>query len=160
MEIKIIDVNYNNDNQAKELVYLLNAYASDPMGGGNPLKQFTVENLVIELSKRPYAFSVISYVDSKPAGLINCFEAFSTFLCKPLVNIHDVIVLEKFRGKGISQKMLERVEEIAVTKGCCKLTLEVLSENKAAKSSYEKYGFNGYELAPKAGSALFWQKII
>lgn len=160
MDIKIIKVNYNNDKQAKELIYLLNAYASDPMGGGQPLKQYVVENLVKELSKLPHAFSIISYVDNEPAGLINCFEAFSTFSCKPLVNIHDVMVLKKFRGNGLSQKMLERVEEIAVTKGCCKLTLEVLSENKAAKFSYEKYGFSRYELDPKAGSALFWQKII
>lgn len=160
MNIKIIKVNYNNEKQAKELIYLLNVYASDPMGGGQPLKQYVVENLVKELSKLPHAFSVIGYVDNEPAGLINCFEAFSTFSCKPLVNIHDVIVLKKFRGNEVSQKMLELVEEIAVTKGCCKLTLEVLTGNEVAKSSYEKYGFSNYELDPKVGVAQFWEKVI
>lgn len=160
MEIKTAKVNYNDNKQAKELVYLLNDYASDPMGGGKPLDKYVTEHLVSELSKLPHAFSVISYVDNQPAGLINCFEAFSTFSCKPLVNIHDVMVLKEYRGKGISQKMLEFVEEIALAKGCCKLTLEVLTGNRIAKSSYEKYGFSCYELDPEKGHALFWQKLI
>lgn len=160
MDIKIIKASYSDNKHSNEIAYLLNSYASDPMGGGKPLEKHVVENIAIELSKLPHAFSVISYVNNLPAGLINCFEAFSTFTCKPLVNIHDVIVLKEFRGNGICQKMLEKVEEIAISKGCCKLTLEVLSKNKIAKSSYKKYGFNSYELDPKAGSALFWQKLI
>ena len=56
--------------------------------------------------------------------------------------------------------MLEKVEEIAVDKGCCKLTLEVLSKNIAAQSSYHKFGFDSYELDPETGKALFWQKIL
>jgi len=160
MQIKVTKVNYNDNKEARELVYLLNAYASDPMGGGKPLDKYVTENLVTELSKLPHAFSVISYVNNQPAVLINCFEAFSTFSCKPLVNIHDVMVLKEFRGNDLSQKMLEKVEEIALAKGCCKLTLEVLSENKIAKSSYAKYGFSSYEFDPKKGSAQFWQKLI
>ncbi len=130
------------------------------MGGGKPLNENVKNNLVQELSKLPHAFSVIAYVNDQPAGLVNCFEAFSTFLCKPLINIHDVIVLNKYRGNGISQKMLEKVEEIAREKDCCKVTLEVLSNNEIAKSAYSKFGFSAYELDPKAGVALFWQKPL
>ena len=160
MNIEIIKANYTNNKQGNEIAYLLNSYASDPMGGGKPLEKHVTDNIAIELSKIPHAFSIISYVNNEPAGLVNCFEAFSTFTCKPLVNIHDVIVVNEFRGKGLCQKMLEKVEEIAISRGCCKLTLEVLSKNEIAKSSYKKYGFNSYELDPKAGSALFWQKSI
>lgn len=160
MHIEVIEVNYTDPHQAKDLISLLNAYAQDPMGGGSALTPFVIDNLVNELSKLPHAFSVLCYVNNIPAGLINCFEAFSTFSCKPLVNIHDVIVLKAYRGQNLSQKMLTKVEEIARSKGCCKLTLEVLSENEAAKSSYKKYGFADYELDPKMGSAQFWQKLI
>lgn len=160
MNIEVIKVNYNDKRQAEDLISLLNSYAKDPMGGGESLSKFVVDNLVKELSMLPHAFSVLCYVDKQPAGLINCFEAFSTFSCKPLVNIHDVIVLEKYRGNNLSQKMLALVEDIAKTKGCCKLTLEVLNKNEAAKSSYEKFGFTHYELNPKMGSAKFWQKLI
>lgn len=160
MNIKIINVDYENKKQAGELVYLLNSYASDPMGGSKPLKQYVVDNLVSELAKLAHAFSVICYVDEQPVGLVNCFETYSTFSCKPLVNIHDLMVLKEYRGKGLSQKMLQRVEEIACDKGCAKLTLEVLSGNEAAKGSYSKYGFESYELDPKMGRAEFWQKMI
>ena len=130
------------------------------MGGGTPLSAGVKDNLVKALSNIPHAFSLICYVDSKPAGLINCFEAFSTFQCKPLINIHDVMVLTDFRGLGISQLMMGKVEEIAKSKGCCKLTLEVLEGNEVAQSSYKKFGFSGYELNPVTGKALFWEKPV
>ncbi len=160
MNIEIIKADYVNKKHAKEIAALMNSYATDPMGGGKPLPEEVKNNLAQELSKLPYAFSVISYVDNVAAGLVTCFELFSTFSCKPLINIHDVIVLKEYRGNGLSHKMLRKVEKIAIYKGCCKLTLEVLEGNKVAQSSYKKQGFSDYELDPKMGKALFWQKIL
>jgi ribosomal protein S18 acetylase RimI-like enzyme len=160
MNIEVVKADYANQKHKEDIPLLLDAYASDPMGGGAPLEQKVKENLVNELSKLPHAFSVIAYVDNSPAGLANCFEAFSTFSCKPLVNIHDVVVLNRYRGYGLSQKLLEKVEDIALEKNCCKITLEVLSNNAVAKAAYAKYGFSGYELDPKTGNALFWQKKL
>ncbi|NOY73937.1 MAG: GNAT family N-acetyltransferase [Gammaproteobacteria bacterium] len=160
MEIEILDADYLNETHAQEIALLMNSYAADPMGGGNPLAEKVKNNIAKELSKRPYAFSVMSYINGVAAGLVNCFELFSTFSCKPLVNIHDIIVLEKYRGRGLSQKMLDRVENIAISRGCCKLTLEVLEENRIARSLYSKFGFSDYELDPKMGRALFWQKVL
>jgi ribosomal protein S18 acetylase RimI-like enzyme len=160
MNLKIVKADYLNEQHAGDIPMLLDRYASDPMGGGKPLVDNVKNNLVLELSRLPHAFSVIAYVDGQPAGLINCFEGFSTFLCKPLINIHDIAVLDAYRGNGIAGKMLEKVEEIARSKGCCKLTLEVLSNNEAAKSAYRKFGFSDYELDPQAGKAQFWQKLL
>ena len=157
---KLIQINYKNKKQAQELTYLLNQYSQDPIGGGKALPKEVLENLADELAQLPHAGSVIAYVDEEPAGLVNFFEAFSTFACKPLINIHDIVVLKEFRGQGLSQMMLAKVEEIAKTKGCCKITLEVLSNNEVAKASYTKYGFKGYDLDPKAGHAIFWQKEL
>jgi ribosomal protein S18 acetylase RimI-like enzyme len=158
--VKIIKADYSNENNREEITLLLDHYAKDPMGGGKPLEKYVKENVAYELSKIPHAFSVIGYVDNQAAGLVNCFELFSTFSCKPLINIHDVIVLKEYRGKGLSHEMLEKVEEIAIEKGCCKLTLEVLSNNEIAKSSYKKFGFSSYELDPETGQALFWEKLL
>ncbi len=160
MNIEVIKADYLNEQHAKDIPILLEKYAFDPMGGGQSLDENVKNNLVEELSKIPHAFSIIAYVENKPAGLVNCFEAFSTFSCKPLINIHDVVVINECRGYGISQKMLNKVEEIAITKGCCKVTLEVLGNNEAAKAAYRKFGFSEYELDPSAGAALFWQKIL
>ena len=151
---------YKNTKHGSDIGYLLDCYSRDPMGGGVPLSENIKDNLAKALSNIPHAFTIICYVDSKPAGLVNCFEAFSSFQCKPLVNIHDVIVLSDFRGLGISQLMMGKVEEIARSKGCCKITLEVLEGNEIAQNSYKKFGFSGYELDPVMGKALFWQKVI
>ena len=56
--------------------------------------------------------------------------------------------------------MLEKVEQIAIERGCCKLTLEVLEGNQAAQNSYQKFGFSAYELDPEMGRALFWDKKL
>lgn len=160
MNVQVLVADYTDERHRRDIPALLDAYAKDPMGGGAPLDPEVKANLVDELSQRPHAFSVIAYVDGAPAGLVNCFEGFSTFQGKPLVNIHDVVVLAGFRGRGIARRMLAKVEEIARDKGCCKLTLEVLSNNEAAKSAYRRFGFSDYRLDPEAGSALFWQKSL
>jgi len=160
MGINIFKANYHDPQQAKDLAYLLNLYSEDPMGGGSPLPDEIKNKLASELSKLPNAFSILCYVDDKPAGLVNCFVGFSTFKCKPLIYIHDIVVIADSRGLGLSQKMLEEVERIAIEKGCCKITLEVLEGNTVAKGAYEKFGFSGYELDPGMGKALFWEKVI
>jgi ribosomal protein S18 acetylase RimI-like enzyme len=160
VNIKIRELEYTNEKQANEMIYLLNSYACDPMGGGESLSKETKENLASSLAKLPYAFSFIAYVEDEPAALVNCFEAFSTFACKPLINVHDIVVLPQYRRLGLSQKLLEKVEQRAREKECCKITLEVLSNNHVAKSAYRKFGFEGYVLDPKAGEALFWEKKL
>ena len=157
-DIQIAD--FNNPTHASAIVFLLNEYAKDPMGGGEPLSAFTQANLVAELAKRPTCHAAIAFVDGKPVGLINCIEGFSTFACKPLLNIHDVVVLAEFRGQGISSLLLNKAEEIATGLGCCKLTLEVLEGNKIAQAVYIANGFAGYQLDPEMGRALFWQKKL
>jgi GNAT superfamily N-acetyltransferase len=160
MPVEVLIVDYLDPQQATDIVYLMDCYASDPMGGGESLSQKVKDSLTTEMAKIPHAFSVICYVGGKPAGLVNCFEAFSTFTCRALVNIHDVIVVKEFRGQNISQLMLEKVEQVAKGKGCCKITLEVLEGNLVAQNSYLKFGFAGYELDPEMGKAMFWQKSL
>ena len=160
MTIKIIEVDYSNSQQAEDLVYMLNEYANDPMGGGEPLSNFARDNLTKELSQLPYAFSLLCYVDDSPAGFANCFESFSTFKCKPVIYIHDFAVKDGFRGRKLSQKILDQIESIGIKRGCCKITLEVLEGNTVAQNAYQKYGFKPYQLDSNYGSAQFWQKEI
>ncbi len=93
-------------------------------------------------------------------GLVNCLEGFSTFACRPLVNIHDVAVLPAWRGQRVAQKMFALVEQIARQRGACKLTLEVLQGNAPALRAYEREGFEGYALDPAMGQARFMQKSL
>ena len=159
-EVLVLQASYTNPVHAEAIGFVLNHYAEDAMGGGQSISLDTQRQLAIELAKRPHAFSVLAFISGEPVGLVNCFEGFSTFLCRPLVNIHDVAVVAQYRGLGISQKMLAKVEEIARQRGCCKMTLEVLEGNTVAQNAYRKLGFAGYELDPAMGKAMFWQKTL
>jgi len=159
-DIDIRRVDYSDPSHQQHLVELLDSYARDPMGGGEALPKNTIDNLCAALAETAGAVSFIAYVDGAPAGLINSFMGFSTFKCAPLVNIHDVTVEKAFRGKGIATEMIAAVESLARERGCCKITLEVLTGNDVAKRAYEKIGFSGYEMDPVYGGAEFWQKLL
>lgn len=159
-DILVLQASYTNSVQAEAIGYLLNHYAEDPMGGGHSLPADLLAQLPAELAKRAHAFSVLAFVGGEPAGLVNCFEGFSTFACRPLVNVHDVVVHQAFRGLGLSQKMLQKVEEIARQRGCCKITLEVLEGNVVAQASYRKFGFDDSIFDPAHGRMLFWSKAL
>ena len=158
--LHIQTADYANPDHARALVSLLDAYARDPAGGGTPLSDFARANLVPALAARPQAFSVLALDGAQPVGLINCFEGFSTFACRPLVNVHDVVVLASHRGRRVGEQMLEHVAQIARARGACKLTLEVLSGNRPAWRLYERVGFAGYALDPTLGEARFLQKWL
>jgi len=151
---------FADPRDAAALVFLLDAYASDPAGGGSGLSDFAKTHLVHELAARPQAYSVLAFDGDAPVGLVNCIEGFSTFACKPLVNVHDVAVLPSHRGRGIAEQMLAETERLARERGAVKMTLEVLSGNASAKRLYERIGFAGYQLDPAMGTAQFMQKWL
>jgi ribosomal protein S18 acetylase RimI-like enzyme len=159
-DILVLQASYTNPVHAEAICHVLNAYAEDPMGGGHSLPAEVLLHLPEQLAKRPHAFSVLAFVNGEPAGLVNCFEGFSTFACRPLVNIHDVAVTKEFRGLGLSQKMLQKVEDIARQRGCCKITLEVLEGNAVAQASYAKFGFAAGMFDPAHGLMQFWIKPL
>ena len=158
--MKIIQIKYDNEKENNDLLMLLNNYAMDEMGGGKPLDEYTRENLLATLSQRQDVVSFIAYIEQEAVGLINAFEGFSTFKCKPLLNIHDVCVRLEYRRQGVASQLLQAIEQLAVERGYCKLTLEVLQANVAAQKAYRQLGFAAYELDPKMGTAMFWEKEL
>ncbi|MFC3093451.1 GNAT family N-acetyltransferase [Alteromonas sediminis] len=151
---------YNDACDAEHVLALLDHYARDPMGGGEPLSDYVKDNLISALSSRSFTFSVLAFCGDIPVGLANVIEGFSTFACKPLVNVHDLVVHKDYRGRGISHQLLAAVQQEAEARGCVKITLEVLSDNYNACESYKKFGFAPYTLDPEAGPAQFWQKYL
>jgi ribosomal protein S18 acetylase RimI-like enzyme len=159
-QLNLVQANYADAAHMTALLSLLDGYARDPMGGGEPLSAFALKNLPAALAGRPTLFSVLAFDGPLPVGLINCVEGFSTFACQPLVNVHDVVVVASHRGQGIAEKMLVKVEAIACERGACKLTLEVLSGNHSAQKLYRRVGFDNYQLDPGMGQAQFMQKWL
>ena len=158
LQIKRVD--YLDAQDAQALVFLLDAYAQDPMGGGEALNPENTARLSSDMARIAGAASFIAWLEAKPVGLINCFEGYSTFKAKPLLNVHDIAVLAGHRGQGVGQALLKAAEEHALKRGCCKLTLEVLSGNAPAMASYKRFGFAQFELDPAAGQAQFMQKWL
>lgn len=159
-QLHICRVDYLHPAHAGAVVRLLDAYAQDEAGGGKPLGEFVKSHLVHELAARPQAFSVLAFDGEHAIGLVNCFEGFSTFACRPLINLHDVVVLARHRGRRVGEQMLALVEQIARERGACKLTLEVLQGNRSAIRLYERAGFAAYQLDPALGHAQFLQKWL
>lgn len=158
--ITIQQADLDNATEAKAIVGLLNEYALHPMGGAEALSDYTRKNLIAALQQRPEYRALLAYDGDTAIGLCNCFEGFSTFACKPLLNIHDLYVADGYRNQGIARQLLAAAEDMARESGCCKLTLEVLSGNKAAKTSYAGAGFKPYQLDEQFGQAQFWQKYL
>ena len=145
---------------ARAIISLFDSYASSISGGGQGLSTTVKQNLPAELAARPTAYVMLAMQGDEPAGIVVSFEGFSTFQCRPLLNIHDVAVAGKYRGQGLSKRLLAAAEELAVRLGCCKLTLEVLEGNTISQAASRSLGSDGYQLDPALGKALFWEKKL
>lgn len=158
--LDICEAELSLPTHAAAVLQLMNEYACDPMGGGEPLSEFARGNLIAEMRKRPTIRVILALDGDTPVGLMNCIEGFSTFACKPLMNVHDVVVSKAYRGRGISKLMFVRAEEMARRLGCVKMTLEVLEGNIPAREAYSALGYRYYQLDPSMGSAMFWEKKL
>jgi GNAT superfamily N-acetyltransferase len=138
---------------------MLDAYASDPMGGGRPLEDDVRERLVPALREHPTTLILLAYDGARPVGIATCFRGFSTFAARPLLNLHDLAVVPEYRGKGVGRMLLTAVEEKARALGCTKVTLEVLEANPARKL-YEAMGYASPEYYIGSGQAFFLTKSV
>lgn len=158
--MRIIAVDLKNEAISSAWLALLDHYARDPMGGGTGLSDYAKAHLVRELAELPGFHGAMAFDGDEAVGLINCFSGFSTFAARPLLNIHDIVTRAGRRGQGIGQALLAWAAQRGRELGCCKLTLEVLSNNTRALAAYERAGFAPYVLDPQAGQALFLQKYL
>lgn len=160
VSVEVRELDLDDLAQAERWLELLDHYARDPMGGGDGLSDYAKLNLVAAMREVPGFHGAMAWLNGETVGLIDCFAGFSTFAARPLLNVHDIVVRADLRGRGIGQALLAWAETRAGQLGCCKLTLEVLSNNTRAMASYLQAGFAPYVLDPAAGHALFMQKYL
>ncbi len=160
MSLHVSAVDLYDPAQAAIWLDLLDHYARDPMGGGEGLSDYARLHLVHTIRQVPGFHGALAWLDGEAVGLIDCFAGFSTFAAKPLLNVHDIVVHASRRGQGIAQALLAWAGQRAGELGCCKLTLEVLSNNARAMAAYRRAGFVPYVLDPAAGHALLMQKYL
>lgn len=152
---EIIQCNFQDSLHREKVVELIDAYMQDAMGGRTSMPENIRQPLVEGLTHHPTAFVLFAVKDDEFIGLATCFVNFSTFKAKPYINVHDIVVLKEFRGKGIGRLLLQKIIDIATGKDYCKVTLEVRSDNKNAQGLYNSLGFE--ECNPPMH---FWEKML
>lgn len=139
--VRVREADLTNPDDARGIVEVLDSYASDAMGVRRPLAADIRERIVPGLRDHPTTLVLLAVLDGQIVGIAVCFFGFSTFRARPLLNIHDLAVLPDFRGRGIGRSLLGEVEKRARQRDCCKLTLEVRTDNDLARRLYERCGF-------------------
>jgi len=143
--LKIIQVRKATKRYKQALVELVNVYLSGKMGENRQLDREARRRLVYQLFCHPGALVFFAETGKKLVGLAVCFIGFSTFSAKKIINVHDLIVLPEYRGRGVAGQLLGAIEDKAREIDCCKLTLEVRVDNKKGMRLYKKHGFNSGE---------------
>lgn len=158
--IAIVTLDLHDPAHAAALLELLDHYAREPTGGGTPISATVRAELIDTLKQESHYLGLLAFDGERAVGLANCFFGFSTFAARPLLNIHDLVVHRDARRAGVARRLLDAAAASARARGCCKLTLEVLSENQPALAAYAAAGFERFELEPSMGHALFLQKKL
>lgn len=155
IEITALRADLSLPQHQEAIVSMLDAYMRDPMGDQRPFDRSKRDALITGLQNMPTTRVYLAYTQGHLAGMVIGFVGFSTFVAKPLFNLHDVVVLDEFRGLGVGRRLMEAVIADARSEGCCKLTLEVRRDNLVARSLYRRMGFHDQNPAMN-----FWVKEI
>ena len=62
---------------------------------------------------------------------------------EPSVHLEILAISASAEGEGIGSALMQETESIALSLGATSISLHVFSENKRARSLYERHGYNG-----------------
>ena len=159
--VRVVPADYDSPLHRDAIVRLLDSYAGDPTSGaGESLSDNARSNVVDGLRNHPTSVVLLATVGSEPAGLAVCFEGYSTFAARPLLNLHDLVVAPGSRGRGVGGALLKAVEAEARARGCAWVTLEVNGPNVGAQRLYRRHGFVGGESISPPEAMMFWKKRL
>ncbi|MCP9759158.1 GNAT family N-acetyltransferase [Aquitalea sp. S1-19] len=150
MSITIRQMDLTDAAERDLLVRLTDAYAHDPMGGGEGLSDYARTHLADAVAAHPGLFAFVAEQDGEPVGHALCITGFSSFYAAPNCNLHDLSVLPKVRGQGLGRRLLQVVEAEARQRRLCKVVLEVRPDNAIGQALY---GSEGFELSGLCGQA-------
>lgn len=159
MDLYIREADCADPHDANGIVTVLNSYAADPVGGGQALPSDVRNRLVPALREHPSVTVLLAFVSHEPVGIAVCFLGLSTFRAQPLLNIHDLAVVPRHRGKGVGLALLRAAEDYARREGCCKLTLEVQDDNTPARGLYQRFGFGDFVVGSSAPTRFLTKSL-
>lgn len=147
---------FNIAEQRDAYLAMLCHYMVNPMGDmDHGLDDQQKLELVRQLSSNPMCRCFLLSNGSRYVGFSTCFFITSTFKVKPYLYVHDLYVEENEEDKGLGTQLLNKIVDYARQEGCCKVTLEVRSDNHRAMHVYQKLGF--VDCDPPM---YFWTKML
>jgi ribosomal protein S18 acetylase RimI-like enzyme len=144
MRIEVRKARLEDPTDGQALIEILDSYARETVGGGRPLRSEVRARLIPRLQEQSNAHVWMAFTPHRAVGVAICFQGFSTFAARPLLNLHDLAVLPDHRGQGVGTALLQAVEAGAEELGCCKITLEVQENNVRARELYVRVGFGDF----------------
>lgn len=107
----------------------------------------------------PSALPLLGKLNNKVVGYVCLWMVLDE------IQISNIAVIPDLRRKGIGEKMIEKILNIAETKDFKRITLDVRISNQPAISLYEKFGFQkagqrkNYYRKPQE-DALLMEKVL
>lgn len=151
MKTLVTHIDSGNAEHKTVLESLFNEYTTGLTGKF----QSKVISRLFELS---YFHGFICFVDDKPAGFAVCFESYSTYRDRKIMNIHDFMVSDSYRGQGLGKVQLNGIEQYCRDNNYLKITLEVDDDNLVAKKLYSACNYEDYRIVLKG--LHHWQKYF
>lgn len=96
------------------------------------------ENLIHERT----GYILIAFQEERPAGM-----AVVEKVDEREAHLEDLLVWPEFQKQGIGDSLIKKAKEYARTKGCSRMSLNVLANNVSAKSLYEKENFKDVKIS-------------
>jgi GNAT superfamily N-acetyltransferase len=106
---------------------------------------------------KPAAECLIAELSGRPVGFALFFHNFSTFLGRAGLYLEDLYVQPECRGKGVGRKLLARLAQLALQRGCGRFEWAVLDWNAPAIRFYQSLGavmLEDWKINRLAGAAL------
>ena len=132
MEIKVRKGRKEDLTQVIELVKELAIFEKSLEEVENTIELMEKEGF----SDRPAFEFFVAENDSKIIGMALYFFSYSTWKGRSMY-LDDLIVAEKFRGKGVGKMLFARLIEVAKAEDCGKLHWQVLDWNTPAIDYYK-----------------------
>jgi GNAT superfamily N-acetyltransferase len=89
---------------------------------------------------KPSCEAIIGEENGEVVTFALFFHNFSTFLTKKGLYLEDLYVRQAYRGKGYGTRMLRRLAQLAVERGCGRFEWSVLDWNEPAINLYKAMG--------------------
>ena len=106
---------------------------------------------------RPYAETLLAFLDGKAIGFCLFFHNYSTFLGKPGLYLEDLYLQPDFRNQGFGKRILSHLAALTLERGCGRFEWAVLDWNEPSIAFYRNIGaepMNDWTVQRLAGEGL------